>query len=235
MIFAAVAGATPGYGAERKPTAAQKKAAAEKKAAAAKDEDQKKPPAKRVSPAQLRAEWKVGDLKLTREAVEDARYPANIKSSAVKACDWFLAKQEGLIDQAVEDPASEAKVRKSRATLEAQFQQKMSIINDDPQFRAELVRRLKALDREMDEIADSAEAVFARLDAAGVSPEQRRQIEPVVREANAKLKAVKAKGGSTKAAAVREEAVEKYKDARKRIHAQLTKEQREKADRKLEE
>jgi hypothetical protein len=225
VIFAAVA-AAPATGAQKKPqTAAQKKAAAEKD----------KPPAKKVSPAQLRAEWKVGDLKLTREAVEDAKYPANIKSSAIKACDWFLQKQEGLIDQVAENPAEEAKVRKNRATLEAQFNQKMAMINDDPQLRAELVRRLKALDREMDELADSAESVFARLDAAGVSPQQKKEIEPVVREANAKLKAVKAKAGSTKAAAVREEAVEKYRAARKQIHAKLTKEQREKADKKLEE
>src|SRR5688500_12998616 len=125
VIFAAVAGVSmQAEGARKKPaTAAQKKAAAEKKAAAAAEKE--KPPAKKVSPAQLRAEWRVGDLKLTREAVEDAKYPANIKSSAIKACDWFLTKQEGLIDQAVENPAEEAKVRKSRSTLEAQFQQKM--------------------------------------------------------------------------------------------------------------
>jgi hypothetical protein len=183
---------------------------------------------------QLRAEWKIGDLKLTREAVDDASFAPDIKASAIAAVDWFLQQQEDLLAEVERSPQAEAKARKARPQLEAQFKRKMAAIYDDEKLMAELGRRLRALDKELDDMATSADRMFAKLDSVGLTAAQREKIRPVVQEANAKLKRVveKSPTRSTKDQTTRDEIVKHYKEARAKVRQHLTPEQREKLAKK---
>src|SRR5687768_849310 len=137
---------------------------------------------------ELRAEWELGDLKLTREAVDDASFKPPVKSAAVEALETFIAEQEQLIDQVEQSPESEAKARKQRAKMEAAFVQRMAVVNDNPQLKRELAMSVKAVNKEMDEMADSAGKLFSRLEQVGLTPEQKQKLKPVVEDANQKVK-----------------------------------------------
>ena len=195
-----------------------------------------KPDAAPAAPAsvQLRQEWKMGDLKLTHEAVEDATYPPDIRKSAIDAVDWFLSQQESLLADVDSKPGNIAKARQARPNIEAQFQQKMAVIYGNPQFKAELDRRMAALDKEMDDMADGAQKLFAKLDASGISAKQKADLKPLITSASKQLKTVKDKAdtGSTKDIKVREEAVQKFRQAKAAIKQQLTPEQKEKLRKK---
>jgi hypothetical protein len=192
----------------------------------------KAPPA--VTSAQLRQEWKMGDLKLTHEAIDDASYPPDIRQSAIDAVDWFLAQQESLLADVDSKPENAAKARQARPNLQATFQQKMAVIYTNPQFKAELDRRMAALDKEMDDMADGANKLFAKLDASGITPQQKAELKPLIASASKQLKTVKDKAdtGSTKDAKVREEAVQKFRQAKAAIKQKLTAEQKEKLKKK---
>ena len=172
----------------------------------------------------------MGDLKLTREAVDDAAFPPDIKQAALNAVEWFINQQEGLLSQVDRAPEAAGDARKQRAALEGEFNRKMSVVYSDPKLQAELVKRLQALDREMEEMARSADRILSKLDAIGVTPEQKAKIAPAVKEGNERLKRVAAKSstGSTKDSRVREEAVTNYKEIRQKVKQTLTKEQQEK-------
>lgn len=226
----------PAMAQSQKPTPAERKTAAEK--APAKTPAQKpaaKAPARNVA-AELRAEWKVGELKLTREAIDDGAFPPDIKASAMAAVDWFLGQQEKLIGTA-DNSAGEARARKAHPKLEAQFRQRMSGIYDDPQLMAELQRRLKALNKEMDRLAKGADALFADMEAVGLTPAQKAKLKPVVEQASSEVKSTVGKSASksTKDPKARDEVVGTYNAARKKIKQELTPEQREKLAKKLAE
>lgn len=191
--------------------------------------------APKSSSTDLRAQWGIGDLKLRRQAVDDGNFPADIKQSAVSAVDWFLDQQESLIASVDKNPKSEASAQKSRAALEQQFNQKMQVITSNPQFLAEMNTRLKALDKEMDEMAASADKIFASLDAAGVTPQQKAKLQPVIKQANAKLKAVAAKSASrsVKDKKVRDEAATAFRAVHAQLKQNLTPAQRDKLSKKL--
>ena len=186
---------------------------------------------------ELRAEWELGDLKLTREAVDDTSFKPAVKSAAVEALETFIAEQEQLINQVEQSPESEAKARKQRAKMEAAFVQRMAVVNDNPQLKRELAMSVKAVNKEMDEMADSAGKLFARLEQVGLTPEQKQKLKPVVEDANQKVKTAveKSKSKSTKDRAAREDVVESFKESRKRVKQHLTPEQREKLKRQLAE
>jgi hypothetical protein len=232
LVMAGVlAGGTSLGAAAKKPAAAKPvaKAAAKPAAkAAAKDAD----PA-----AELRAEWKLGELKLTREAVEDGNFPPDIQEAAIAAVDWFLDQQEGLISKAGNSAADETRARKAQPKLEAQFRQRMAGIYDNPELMAELGRRLKALNKEMDKLAKGADALFADMESVGLTPAQKAKLKPVVASASDDVKKTVAKSASksTKDPKGREEVVAKYKAARKKINQELTPAQREKLAKKLAE
>lgn len=194
-------------------------------------------PAAADSGKRLRTEWKLSELKLQREAVDDATFAPDIKKSAIAAVDLFVQQQEGLIAQAEKSPQAEAKVRQTRQQLETQFKQKMSAIYDNPKLMAELGKRMKALEKEMEELSDSADKAFARLDTLNLTPEQAARIRPVVKDANARLKqaVAKAPSKSPKDQAVREDAVKEYRTARAKVRQALTPQQRAKLAQKLAE
>ena len=222
--------------------AAAKKPAAAKPAAKAPAKPAAKPAAKAAAKdadpaAELRAEWKLGELKLTREAVEDGNFPPDIQGAAIAAVDWFLGQQEGLIAKAGESAADEARARKAQPKLDAQFRQRMAGIYDNPELMAELGRRLKALNKEMDKLAKGADELFADMESVGLTPAQKAKLKPVVASASDDVKKSVAKSASksTKDPKGREEVVAKYKAARKKINQELTPEQREKLAKKLAE
>ncbi|MGA2498668.1 MAG: hypothetical protein ABSH20_13060 [Tepidisphaeraceae bacterium] len=184
--------------------------------------------------AQLRQEWKMGDLKLTHEAIDDATYPPDIRQSAIDAVDWFLGQQESLLADVDSKPENAAKARQARLNLDAQFQQKMAVIYKNPQFKAELDRRLAALDKEMDDMAAGAQKLFAKLDASGITARQKADLKPLIASAAKQLKTVKDSSdtGSTKDAKVREDAVQKFRQAKAAIKQKLTADQKEKLKKK---
>jgi hypothetical protein len=184
--------------------------------------------------AKLRKEWKVADLKLTKEAVDDCSYPPDIRRSAIDAIDMFLSKQESLLKDADAKADGEAAARKSRTTLEAEFNKKMKVIYDNPAFKSELEKRIAALDDEMDDLSAGANKLFADLDAAGVTPQQKAKIKPLVDQAAQQLKTAKSQTGakSAKDDAVRDDAVAKLQQARQAVKQQLTDEQKDKLKKK---
>jgi len=201
----------------------------------------KPPPQEKTAAAdvarKLRAQWKLGDLNLTREAIEEASFAPDIKKAAIAAVDWFVARQEALLKDVEREPAREAEARASRAELEAKYRQRMAMIYDDPEMMAELSRRLKALNRELETLADSADRMFEKLEAAGLTPEQREKLKPVVRQASEEIKRTVAKSasGSPNDDQVRDEAVAKYREARKKVQQHLTPAQRARLARKMAE
>jgi hypothetical protein len=181
-----------------------------------------------VKPAALRGEWKIPDLKLTREAIDDSSFPPDIRQSAIEAVDWFLSEQEKLITDAGKQTDGVAKARQARAPLQKQFEQKMAVITSNPAYKAELEKRLAALEKEMDDLAAGASKLFADLDAAGLTPQQKARLQPTVDQAGQKLKTAKATAGTLKDEAVREDAVDRLQEARQAVKQQLTPEQRAK-------
>jgi hypothetical protein len=183
----------------------------------------------------LRAEWNMGDLKLTKEAVDDGNFPPDIKSAAIQAVDWFTGQQESLLAGVDKDPKAEAGARKTRAQLEQQFNGKMKIITADAKFQAELTRQLKALNKEMDDMASSADKMFANLDAVGVTKDQKAKLTPAIKEANAQLKTAAGKTAtkSVKDRQARDDAAKALQSAHAQLKATLTKAQRDKLAAKL--
>ena len=174
----------------------------------------------------LRSEWDLGELKLTRDAVDEAAMPADIKSAAGQAVDWFLSQQEALISDVQKNPQNEPKARQQRAKLEQSFKQRMSAVYDNPALMKELGKQLRAMKKEMEEMCVSADKIFQRLDAVGCTPEQKKKIAPVVADAQKKINNARTKDE-------KEEAVANYKDARNKVRQNLTAEQKEKLKKKL--
>ncbi len=188
----------------------------------------------RTDPAkQLRADWKMGDLKMTREAVDDATFAPTIKQAAIDAIEWFTDQQEQLITSVQQTPATEAKARAAQSKLQAQYKQKMAIVYDDPKLSAELASRLKALHKELDTMADSADKMFAKLDAVGLTAAQKKKLKPVVQSASDDIKKTVAK--STTGTTADHDVVTKYAAARKKVQQELTPAQREALKKKLAE
>lgn len=215
------------------PVAAQRVA---QRAAVAAPKQAKGKPAKSVA-KELRAEWELGDLKLEREAVDDTSFKPAVKSKAVEALETFIAAQEQLIRQVEQSPETEAKARKQRAKMHAAFMQRMAVVYDDPRLKRELAASVKAVNREMDEMAESAGKLFGRLEQVGLTAEQRQKLKPVVEDANQKVRTAveKSASKSTKDRAAREDVVEQFKESRKKVKQHLTPEQREKLKQKLAE
>jgi len=107
--------------------------------------------------------------------------------------------------------------------------------NDD--VKKDIAKRMKALDKEIDAIAASAETLMAKLAAVGVTKEQQDRIAPVIKDANKKVKAEvdKSETRSAKDKKNRDKVVASYKEARRKLRQELTPEQREKLTKKLAE
>src|SRR6185436_7621731 len=142
------------------------------KLAPAADTPVKKKPSGKAAAARLRAEWDVGELRMMRLVVDDAQVSPELKVKLGDTVDKFAQQQEELLDQVEADPSTEAAVQKRRAKLYAAYMDKM-----------------QAVDKEIDSIYASAETLMSKLDAVGVTPEQKAKIAPVVKEANKKVKA----------------------------------------------
>ena len=148
-----------------------------------------------------------------------------------------MQQQEDLLAQVEADPGTEAAVQKRRAKLYAAYMDKMQAAYKDPAIKQDIARRMKALDKEIDSIYASAETLMSKLDAIGVTPEQKAKIAPVAREANKKVKAEvdKSETRSTKDKKNKDKVVASYKEIRKKLRQELTPEQREKLTKKLAE
>jgi hypothetical protein len=205
-------------------------AGATKTQSAAKTAATKSPTTKTA--AQWRADWKMPDLKIQKEAIDDATFAADVKKNAMASVDWFLQQQETLISQVQKSPQTAAAAQQKRTQLEAQFKQKMAPIYNNATMMAEVNRRMKALNSEMDTMASSADQMFAKLDAVGLTADQKAKLKPIVQKANQDLKSVAAKAPSKshRDAAVQDEAVTKFKDAKQQIKQALTPAQRAKLD-----
>jgi hypothetical protein len=199
----------------------------------------KEPQAKsgKSAAAELRAEWEVADLKLTREAVDDTSFTPAVKSAAVEALETFISEQQQLLKLVEQSPETEPKARKQRAKMQQAFMQRMAVVNENPQLKRELTTSVRALNKEIDEIAQSANALFSRLEQVGLTAEQRQKLKPVVEDANQKVRGAveKSKTKSTKDRLGRDEVVDTWKESRKKVKQHLTPEQREKLKQKLAE
>lgn len=202
-----------------------------------------KPPAAKAKPngkaaaARLRAEWDVGELRMMRLVVDDAQVSPELKVTLGDTVDRFAQQQEELLDQVEADASTEPAVQKRRAKLYAAYMDKMQAVYKDPAVKADIAKRMKALDKEIDSIYASAETLMAKLDSVGVTPEQKAKIAPVVKEANRKVKAEvdKSETRSTRDKKNKDKVVASYKEIRKRLRQELTPEQREKLTKKLAE
>jgi hypothetical protein len=196
----------------------------------------KKPSGKAVA-NRLRADWDMGELRMMRLVVEDAQFDPKLKASLGDSIDKFAQQQEDLLDQVEADPTTEAAAQKKRAKLYAAYMDKMQVVYKDPAVKQDIAKRMKALDKEIDAIAASAESLMAKLDAIGVTPEQKARIAPVAKEASKKVKAEvdKSETRSTKDKKNKDKVVASYKEVRKKLRQELTPEQREKLTKKLAE
>jgi hypothetical protein len=213
---------------EKKKKAAQKAEKAEKAAV-------KQPVDGRRIAKTLRGEWNLGELEMMRVVLEDAQYSADLKSNCTAALDQFTRQQEELLAQVEADGSLEGMARKRRATYYSAYMEKMQALYANPEFKADMAARMKALDKEIDTIYASAEKLMAALDSVGVTAEQKARIAPVVKDANRKVKAEvdKSETRSTRDRKHKDKIVASYKEARKRLRQELTPEQREKLNKKL--
>lgn len=196
-----------------------------------------KKPSGKAAAARLRAEWDMGELSMMKLVVEDAQIDPQLKASLGDTVTRFTQQQEDLLAQVEADPSTEAAVQKKRAKLYAAYMDKMQAAYKDPAIKQDIARRMKALDKEIDSIYASAETLMSKLDAIGVTPEQKAKIAPVAKEANKKVKAEvdKSETRSTKDKKNKDKVVASYKEIRKKLRQELTPEQREKLTKKLAE
>jgi hypothetical protein len=115
--------------------------------------------------AQLRKDWGLEDLKVTKKAVQGATFPQDIRKSAIDAIDSYMSQQEKLLESVDTAKDNGAAAKKSRASLESEFQTKMKSIYGNPEYKAELDKRIKALKGEMDDSAAKATGMFDQLNA----------------------------------------------------------------------
>src|SRR5258705_3288072 len=213
-------------------------AAKEKKAKTNQDVTAKKPAVDgKAVASKLKGEWDMGELKMMRVVIDDGQYAPQLKTSLADAIDKFTQQHEDLLAQVEANPDYEATARKKRANMNAAFEEKMQAAYASPEFKKDMARRMKALDKEIDAIAMSAEKLMAALDTVGMTKEQKDKITPVVKEANKKVKAEvdKSETKSPKDKKSRDKIVASYKDARKKLRQELTPEQREKLTKTLAE
>src|SRR5438045_810347 len=194
-------------------------------------------PSGKAAAARLRADWDMGELSMMKLVVEDAQFDPQLKVSLGDSITKFTQQQEDLLAQVEADPSTEAAVQKRRTKLYAAYMDKMQVVYKSPELKKDIAHRMKALDKEIDAIAASAETLMAKLDAVGVSKEQKDRIAPVIKDANKKVKAEvdKTETRSAKDKKNRDKIVASYKEARKKLRQELTPEQREKLNKKLAE
>jgi uncharacterized protein YajQ (UPF0234 family) len=209
----------------------------DRKLAPAADTPVKPKPSGKAAAARLRADWDMGELRMMRLVVDDAQFAPDLKANLGNAIDKFAQQQEDLLDQVESDPTTEAAVQKKRAKLHAAYMEKMQVVYKNDDVKKDIARRMKALDKEIDAIAASAETLMAKLAAVGVTKEQQDRIAPVIKDANKKVKAEvdKSETRSAKDKKNRDKVVASYKEARKKLRQELTPEQREKLTKKLAE
>jgi uncharacterized protein YajQ (UPF0234 family) len=194
-------------------------------------------PSGKAAANRLRADWDIGELRMMRLVVDDAQFAPELKANLGNAIDKFAQQQEDLLDQVEADPTTEAAVQKRRAKLHAAYIEKMQVVYKNDDVKKDIAKRMKALDKEIDAIAASAETLMAKLAAVGVTKEQQDRIAPVIKDANKKVKAEvdKSETRSAKDKKNRDKVVASYKEARKKLRQELTPEQREKLTKKLAE
>src|ERR1051325_7505717 len=117
-------------------------------------------PSGKAVAASLRAEWDVGELQMMRVAIDDVQYAPELKKSFSDAIDKFAQQQDALLAQVEADPSYEASARKKRTNQNAAFQEKMAAAYANPDFKKDMTRRMKALDKEIDAVAASAEKLM---------------------------------------------------------------------------
>src|SRR5207249_10646518 len=102
-------------------------------------------------------------------------------------------------------------------------------VTTNPSMQKEIARRMKAMNKEIDTLATSADALFAKLDEIGVSKEQKEKLRPALKDAAAKVKTEvdQSDSNSVTDKKVRDPAYTHVKDAHRKLRETLTPEQRE--------
>lgn len=187
--------------------------------------------------ARLRADWDLSQLNMMKMVLEEGSFDAKLKQSLSDAIDTFAKKQEDLLKQVAAAPDKEASIQSQRGKLQAAFNQKMKVVNDSDAMRKEMTTRLKAMDKEIDVIAKSADDIFTRLDAVGVTKQQKDNLRPAVKAASDKVRSTvdKSETRSTKDKKSREQVVAHWQEVHRKLRDNLTPEQREKLVKKLAE
>jgi hypothetical protein len=213
--------------------AAQPKKKDEERTARA-DREKRDPDGKAVA-AKLRAEWDVGNTRMMRLVVDEAKFSPELKASLGKSIDKFLDQQDALLNQVEKDPSYEPTARTKWASLNADFLKTMDGVYKDEAVKKEFTRRLRAMDKEIDDIAAGADQLFKSLDSVGLSKDQREKLKPVLQDANTKVKGEvdKSETRTARDRKARDKIVKQYKDAHKAIRATLTDDQQEKLTKKL--
>ena len=185
----------------------------------------------------LRAEWDLGYYRMMKLVADDATFDPALKQSLGDAADKFVGQQEDLLTQVTKDPKFEPQAQKQRAGLLSAFNARMQDVTANPAFQKEIARRMKAMNKEIDTLAASAEALFAKLDEVGVTKEQKDKLRPALKDAAAKVKTEidQSDSKSVSDKKFRDRAVTHVKDAHRKLRETLTADQREKLLKKLAE
>lgn len=122
--------------------------------------------------SQLRKDWNLDDLQTTKKAVQAGTFPQDIRKSAIEAIDSYLSSQEKLLSTVDTQKDSGAAAKKSKATLEAEFQKKMKVITGNAEYKAELEKRIKAMKDQMNNDAAKANDMFDKLNEGKSTPQK---------------------------------------------------------------
>lgn len=185
--------------------------------------------------ARLREEWDVGTTRMFRLAVDDSKFSPELKQTLGDAADRFADEQEALLVQVEKDPSFAPTARSRRAEAEVEFTKVVNAAYKDPAVQKEMARRMKAMEREIEQVASGADALLASLDEVGATKAQKEKLRPILKEAGAQVKGEvdKSDTKSPKDRKAKARVVKAYKNARKALSETLTEEQKEKWTKKM--
>jgi hypothetical protein len=185
--------------------------------------------------AKLREEWDVGTTRMFRLAVDDSKFSPELRKTLADASDKFADEQESLLTQVEKDPSFESTARSRRAEAEVEFTKTLNTAYKDPAVQKEMARRMKAMEKEIEQVATGADALLASLDEVGATKEQKAKLKPILAQASAEVKGEvdRSDSKSPRDRKAKAKVVKAYKNARKALSETLTEEQKEKLTKKM--
>lgn len=185
--------------------------------------------------AKLREEWDLGHTRMMKLVIKEAKFSPTIKRTCGAAAQKFIDDQETLLGKVEKDAAYEPDARIERAKQFAEFNRAMGKVYKDDAMKKEFQRRMRAMEKELDDVAAGSDALLAKIEASGATAAQKEKIKPLLDEAklNVNSEVTKTNSSSVKDPKAKEQAVKKYEETRAKIQEQLTEEQKEKLNKKL--